>query len=474
MAARKQLCGRGEPESQGNMMKSGRLYADEMYRFEEPQPSYWEALEGGKESIGVPLTDSQSCDVAIIGGGYTGLSAALHLARDYSLDVRVLEAGHIGWGASGRNAGFCCIGATLLDIDQQVRQVGLEETRRYYRAQVEAVELVRQLGVDESIDLQIVGDAELDVAHSKAAFEHLQAHAETQRKVLGLDTRVYTAAEFRERFFDSTEQFGAAQTRPTFALNPLRFARGLAAAALRRGALLHPHSEVIRWQKDGEWHVLQTAQGSLRARRVILATNGFAAENLSMELAGRPLPLISAMLVTRPLTDAELAAQRWQCAQPAVSSRILLNYFRMLPDRRFVFGGRGVSRGDPKGAKKTFDLIQRRLGEIWPAWRDIEIDYRWHGFVCFTRDRKPAIGVMESDPSVFYGFGYHGNGVNTATWTGRQLAIWLGSSQSGDSGIPHSIPALMRGMPRRFPMPGLRRRYLQGALAWYRFVDWLS
>ena len=456
-------------------MNPARIYADDMYRFAEAQPSYWEAIESGKPSIGSRLAGSETCDVAIIGGGFTGLSAALHLARDHSADVRVLEAGHIGWGASGRNAGFCCIGATLLDIKQQISRVGLEQTRRYYQAQVEAVELVRELGVDENIDLQIVGDSELDVAHSKSAFKHVKDHAAEQRDVLGLDTRVFSAEEFRERFYDSTEQFGAAQIRPTFALNPLRYTRGLAEAAIRRGAVLHPHSEVINWHKEDGWHVLATAEGSLRARRVILATNGFAAENLSRDLAGRPLPLISAMVVTRPLTDDELAAQRWQCSEPAVSSRILLNYFRMLPDRRFVFGGRGVSRGDPDGARRTFAMIQRRLGEIWPAWKDVEIDYRWHGFVCFTRDRKPAIGVMDDDPSIFYGFAYHGNGVNTATWTGKQLANWIGAGGTASADhVPQEIPALMRGLPRKFPIPRLRRRYLQGALTWYRFVDWLS
>ena len=89
-----------------------RLYDDNLYCFDTPQPSYWEATAPGEEFDATPLDGDCSCDVAIIGGGYTGLSAGLHLARDYSIDVRVLEAGHIGWGASGRNGGFCCIGGT--------------------------------------------------------------------------------------------------------------------------------------------------------------------------------------------------------------------------------------------------------------------------------------------------------------------------------------------------------------------------
>ena len=151
-----------------------RLYDDNLYKFDTPQASYWEATAGDIDVHAPALCSHESCDVAIIGGGYTGLSAALHLARDYNIDVRVLEAGHIGWGASGRNGGFCSLGGTGVGRRELVKMVGLEKARVFNRSQVDAVELVRDLGSSEGIEYQAFGNAELDVAHTKKAFEGLK------------------------------------------------------------------------------------------------------------------------------------------------------------------------------------------------------------------------------------------------------------------------------------------------------------
>jgi glycine/D-amino acid oxidase-like deaminating enzyme len=157
-----------------------RIYHDNMYRFGKPEPSYWEATQGETELQAAALSSNEQCEVAIIGGGYTGLSAAYHLCRDHQVDARVLEAGHIGWGASGRNGGFCSIGGSSLDIDKMIRGYGLDETRKYYHSQVEAVKLVYDLIREEQIDSPVQGDAELNVACTPKAFEgggiHVAAH----------------------------------------------------------------------------------------------------------------------------------------------------------------------------------------------------------------------------------------------------------------------------------------------------------
>ena len=140
-----------------------RLYHESLYRFDEAQPSYWEETAGDRKLAAQPLASDERCDVAVIGGGFTGLSAALHLARDFGIDVRVLEAGHIGWGASGRNGGFCSVGGTKLSIQAQLNRFGGDETRRYYQSQVDAIELVRELGQEEAIDFQLQGDGEMTV-----------------------------------------------------------------------------------------------------------------------------------------------------------------------------------------------------------------------------------------------------------------------------------------------------------------------
>lgn len=398
----------------------------------------------------------------------------MHLARDHDLDVRVLEAGHLGWGASGRNGGFCSLGGTSLELTRHISLYGLEATRHYYRSQVDAVELVRSLIVDEDIDTPMQGDGELEVAYSARSFRHVAEHAEAASRLLGLETELFSAGEFRDRFFDSTEQFGALRMRPTFGLHPLRFLKGLAAAAQGRGVQLHPGSEVLEWSKDGDDHVLVTRGGALRAGSVVMATNGFMPEQLHDAFRARPLPVISAIVVTRPLTAAELAAYRWQTECPAISARELLDYFRLLPDRRLMFGGRGHSTGSLTGAESNFRRLADRLGKLWPKWRDVQIEYRWHGLICLTYRLSPCIGRLDDDPSVFYGFGYHGNGVNTSVWTGRQIAAWLGAGRTVDAGVPDTIPAAMRGLARRFPLPALRLHYVRARIAMFQLTDWLG
>lgn len=451
-----------------------RLYHDDMYRFDEPVPSYWEDTQGRMEFAARPLRGDEQCEVAIIGGGYTGLSAAYHLCRDHQIDARVLEAGPLGWGASGRNAGFCGIGGSSLRIGDMMRKYGLDETRKYYQSQVDAVKLVYDIIQEENIDTPLQGDAELKVACTPKAFDEVRQYAENRLRPLGLDADVLSRDDFAEHYFEFPQLAGASILRPTFALHPLRYLNGLAAAAERKGACLYPLSEVIHWGNDGASHFLTTRDGRLRARYVVLATNGFTPEHLNSAFRGRTLPLISAMVVTRPLRDDELAAHAWRTESPAITSYDLLNYFRLLPDSRFLFGGRGAFSGSPGSTKRNFAELERRMHELFPAWRNIEIDYRWHGLICLTRRLTPSIGRLEADPSVFFGFGFHGNGINTATWTGKMLSDWIGGARIGDRRRPRALPLAVQNLSGRFPLAALRLLYVQARIAMFRFTDWLK
>ena len=445
-----------------------------MYRFGDPEPSYWEATQGDTDLVAAPLIGNEQCEVAIIGGGYTGLSAAYHLCRDHQVEATVLEAGHIGWGASGRNGGFCGIGGSSLDIDDMIRKYGVDETRRYYQSQVDAVELVREIIREENIDSPLQGDAELNVACTPRAFEEVRDYADNRMRLLGLTTAVLEREQFAERYFDFPDLHGASTLQPTFGLHPMRYIRGLAAAAEKQGAFLHPQSEVIEWSNDGASHVLTTRLGTLRARYVVLATNGYTPEHLLPAFHARTMPIISAIVVTRPLSEDELAAHAWQTESPAITSYDLFNYFRLLPDKRFMWGGRGSSNGAPDGTAKNIAALIHRMHEVFPEWRDIDIEYRWHGLVCLTRRLTPTIGRLDDDPSVFFGFGYHGNGVNTATWAGKEISDWLGGSRIGDRRAPYSLPAAVNGMSGRFPLPSLRLLYAQARIAMFRVTDWLK
>lgn len=432
-----------------------------------PVPSYWEATVDRDNQFGSPLVGNEACDIAIIGGGFTGLTAALHLARDHNLDVRVLDAGPMGWGASGRNGGFCCLPATKLSIRQMTRKYGMEETKKFWSSQMEGVELVRALAEEERIDFDRQGDGNLEVAHRAEAFDELKDYGEQIGKYFGISSTLYRREAFAEIGFDSTEQFGALKIDAGFALHPLKFSLGLARAAQRHGATLHPNSLVSHWDKADGFHVLQGGQGRLRARKVIVATNGFTREGLHKAFDRRMLPVISNILVTRPLTEDELAAQRWRTELPVVNTRNLLFYFRMLKDRRFLIGARGDWTGSPEDGAEMQAWLTRRVGEVFPAWRDVAVDYFWRGFVCMSQKMAPSLGRDDDDPSVLYGYAFHANGVNTAPWVGRKLA----DLAAGKDGVEASIPAVLRGHAPRFPLAGLRLWYLRAMMAYYRWRD---
>ena len=450
------------------------LFHPSLYEFDRPQPSYWEASAGESPLQAEKLDGGQSCDVAIVGGGYTGLSAALHLARDFDIDVCLLEAGHIGWGASGRNGGFCTMGMTKLSLAAQLKRFGVEETRAFHQSQADAVNLVRTLGEDEDIDFLPQGDAEYLVADSDAHFAAMQKQAEIESKLLGLDISVHSRTEFSEIGYDSPHQHGAVAHRPSFALHPLRYARGLAAAAQRRGARLHAHSEVLSWRKRGDDHILETAGGSLSAKRVILTGNGFMPEHLHRGVEGRPLPLQSAIVVTRPMEADELRQRRWFTENPTFNSKHMFFYYRLLSDGRFMLGGRANHVGDPDGAEATYAGLKKSIGTMWPQFADLEYTHQWRGLVCFSMNFRPSLGRMPEDPSVYFAYGYHGNGVNSATWSGRELARWLAGRNSGRDIQPKHLPALVRGQAPRFPLARLRRHYLRLGIAYYRLRDYFD
>ncbi len=447
--------------------KLRRLYHHSMYDATRPVPSYWESTIDSSVEPYTALAGDATCDVAVVGGGYTGLSAALHLARDHSVEVRVLEAGHIGWGASGRNGGFCTLGATKLSIDTLVHRYGLDEARRYFAAQLEGIDLVRALGVDEQIDFEPRGAGTFDVAHRASRTADLAHDAEALARVAGVRTRLYSREQFAEIGHESTEQFGALHVGAGFALHPLKFALGLARAAARHGALLHPHSAVIEWRREGGAHRLLTEGGSLSARRVIVATNGFTRDGLHPSLDGVTMPVISNIITTRPLTNEELGRQGWRTEAPICNTRALLFYYRLLPDGRFLFGARGDMSGSPAAGEKMKRWMTRRLAEVFPGWRGIPVSHFWRGFVCGTRRLTPAAGRFDDDPSVWFGFGYHGNGVNTAPWVGMRLAAQI----AGRDADAQAFPAVMRGMTPPFPCAALRRWFVPMVYAYYHWQD---
>jgi len=438
-----------------------------MYEAARPVASWWEESAPPPQAGFDPLAEDLRCEVAIIGGGYTGLSTALHLARDHHVQAHVLEAGHIGWGASGRNGGFCIIPATKLSVEQMTRRYGIDETKRFYAAQADAVRLVDELADRERIAFDRQGDGIYEVAHRAGLHDHLLETARLYGDLFGIPARALTREAFIEEGHDSREQFGAVHVGLGFGLHPLKYLAGLARAAAGHGAVLHPRSRVRSWTRAGRDHVLKTGSGTVRAGHVVVATNGFAEDGLHPAFARRFLPVISNIVTTRPLTPDERAGQSWRTESPLFNTRKLLFYYRMLPDHRFLIGARGDYRGTPHGGEAMRSWMGRRIGEVFPAWRDAPISHYWRGFVCLTRRLTPAVGRLDDDPSVWFGYGYHGNGVASATWAGRTLARAI----AGTAPLDEAVPAAMAGLPPRFPPGPFRRWLLRGAYLWYRIRD---
>lgn len=442
------------------------LYGEALF---DPKPvaSWWEASAPPPQAGYEPLTRDETVEVAIIGAGYTGLSCAYHLAKDHGIEALVLDAGHIGWGASGRNGGFVCFPAGKLGLQAMIQRYGLEEARRYIQSQVDAVDLVDRLGREENIDYDRQGNGFWDVAHRPRAFDELKDYGRALTDLFGVPTRTYNAEAFAAIGHKGTENHGALLIQHGFGLHPLKFLAGLAAAAKRRGARLHGHSPVTALTKEGEWHLLTTPGGRVRARRVVIACNGFLKEGLHPALDGRLLPALSNIIVTRPLTAAEQAEENFITQSPLSNTRRLLFYYRLLPDRRILFGARGDTEGSQEAADRMRLWLIRRLREVFPGFREVEVTHFWRGLVSLTRRLTPAVGRLPDDPTVFFAYGCHGNGVNTMPWAGQTIARLIrGANRDEDL-----LPAVVRGLSPRFPLPALRRWYLKGAYALYQMKD---
>jgi glycine/D-amino acid oxidase-like deaminating enzyme len=401
-----------------------------------------------------PVSVPERCDVAVVGGGYTGLAAARALARR-GASVTVLEQHRIGWGASGRNGGFILPGFKP-EIQALARQHGLEEARRLFRLSLEAIACLEELIVHERIACDYRRCGTITLAAKPA---HLRSLADSERflkESLGYETRVLGPVELREEI-GSARYHGGLLDPGAASLHPGRYVQGLAAASERAGALLIESAEVRQVRYEGSVHIIETSRGQLRANDVLVATNGYTGSPFP-ELRRRVVPVGSYIIATARL-EPDLATKLVPRDRVLSDTKNLLYYFRLSPDRRMVFGGRAAFT--PMPVTRAGALLARAMAEVFPELAGAEIEYAWGGQVAFALDHMPHAGKLAG---LHYAMGYAGHGVALSTWLGARMGDALaGVGPMPSLTAPFRAVPLYRGRPWFLPLVG----------AYYRMRDLL-
>ena len=425
--------------------------------------NFWRTT--GRAPAAPPLDGAATAEIAVIGAGITGLSAALRLA-EAGADVAVLDAHAPGWGASGRAGGFCCLGGTKLSDAALVRRHGQAAAQEYFAAERAAVDGVAETLDAHGIEADRHSDGETLLAHAPARVADLKERAAEIRARYGLEARLHPREELARQGLASPEFHGAVTVPVGFALNPLKYAAGLAEAAQRAGARLYGDSPVTRIAPAPGGFRLTGGRGTLDAGRLVIATNGYSSENVPPWLRGRYLPAQSNILVTRPLSDDELAAQGWTSRQMCYDTRRHLHYFRLMPDNRLLFGVRGAPSATRAAWTRTRARARADFERIFPAWADVETPHFWQGLICVAPKLAPYVGPAGA-AGAFAALAYHGNGLAMGSHAGRLVAdLALGRAVS--------VPRVLAAPPGRFPLGRHRRWLLRGAWHLHRAQDALG
>ena len=407
----------------------------------------------------------QSVDVAVIGGGFTGLSAARTLAKG-DARVAVLEAENVGWGASCRNGGMVLSGLKL-GTAKLVARYGREATKRMYAASLESIDCVEELVHEENIECIFSRCGHLEVACKAKHFEDFRRGAETIEREFGHKLRIVEKADLPQEI-GSAIYHGGIVDEVSAGVNPAKYVAGLACAAAKAGAAIHEKTRVVELQRDarqGEkgWNV-KTSRGTLYARDVLIATSGYTS-GITPSLQNKIIPIGSFIIVTEVLPEA-LARELSPRNRMIYDSKNYLYYYRLTPDRRMLFGGRAAFFPENENTvRDSARILRDGMISVYPQLRATKVEYVWGGTLDFAFDIMPHAGKMDG---MFYSVGYAGHGVAMATLLGQKIAqsILSGRDENPFAGIPfRGVPlGVYNGKPWFLPFAGM----------WYKFLDWVS
>lgn len=395
--------------------------------------SSWYAASANRQLDCPPLQGSIEADVCIVGGGFTGVNTAIELAQR-GLSVVLLEAGEIGWGASGRNGGQLIRGVGH-DLEQFNDQLGAEGVRALKLMGLEAVEMVRQRVAEFAIDCDLTwGYA--DLANKPQHLDDFRAERD-ELQALGYSHEMQLLeADQVHQVVQSDVYAGAMTDMGSGHLHPLNLLLGEAAAAQQLGARLHQHSRVERIE-HGTTVKVHTASGMVSAQQLVLACNAYL-QDLQPQLSGKILPAGSYVIATEPL-DAARARRLIPRHMALCDQRVALDYYRFSADHRLVFGGACHYSGrDPKDVAA---YMRPKMLRVFPELTDVRIEYQWAGMIGIGANRLPQIGQLDEHPNVFYAQAYAGHGVNATHLAARILGEAISGQVSRGfelfSQVPH-------------------------------------
>jgi glycine/D-amino acid oxidase-like deaminating enzyme len=421
-------------------------------------------------TVDIPRTDPsrplpESVDVAVIGAGFTGLSAARTLARG-GAKVAVLEAETIGWGASSRNGGMVLTGLKL-GVNKLISLYGRERAQRIYAASLATIDCVEQLVSDERIDCDFARSGHLEVACKQKHFDDYARQVEVIAREFNHQLRIVPRHELQSEI-GSSIYYGGMVDEVSAGLNPARYVAGLALAAMKAGATVLENTRVLKIDRKARqgtpgWRI-STSRGVLWARDVFVGTSGYTGPAIPA-LRKKLIPIGSYIITTEVLPEA-LARELSPRNRMIYDSKNYLYYYRLTPDHRMLFGGRAAFFPETENSiRQSAEILRRGMIDVYPQLRDVKVEFVWGGTLDFAFDIMPHAGQMDG---IYYAVGYAGHGVAMATWQGQQMARMIAGEKPENPFVGIPFPGaplgLYNGTPWFLPLAG----------AWYKFLDWVS
>jgi glycine/D-amino acid oxidase-like deaminating enzyme len=403
----------------------------------------------------------EKVDVAIIGGGYTGLSAARTLARQ-GVKAAVLEAHTIGWGASSRNGGMVLTGLKL-GMQTVMKKYGREIAKRLFQCSLDSIDTVEQIVQEESIDCGFARSGHLLMANKLKHYEALKEEAEFMDREFShkvhLISREQQAAEIGSELYH-----GALLDECSGGLNPARYVAGLAQAAEQAGASLHAKARVTRVERKGKRFLVETKRGSLQAEKVLVGTSGYTG-HATKSLQKKVIPIGSFIIATERLAD-DVVEGLIPKGRMIFDYKHYLNYFRLW-DQRMIFGGRAAFFPETADTiQRSADILRREMVQVYPQLKDVKVEYVWGGTLDFAFDMMTHVGETDG---IYYSLGYAGHGVAMATYLGKTVAesMLKGNIREHPFNLypfPSAPLSLYNGFPWFLPFAG----------AWHKILDWVE